>query len=144
MSRSFLMGGFVGGVVLFVWGAVSWMVLPWHNMTLNTFTDEDKVANVLIANAPVRGIYVYPGEAHVPGLSEDEKAKAETSDLVQRNQLWSEFADRRAKRIEVLNVELEDLGKAQTNTFKNDLAEREAVLLRSEATRRSSKRLVQH
>ncbi len=76
MARPLLIGGLVGGVVLFVWGAVSWMVLPWHNMTLNTFTNEDHVASVLNANTPNSGVYVYPGEAHEAGLSDDEQAKA--------------------------------------------------------------------
>ena len=37
-------GALFGGLTLFVWGFVSWTVLPWHNMTFSTFTDEDEVA----------------------------------------------------------------------------------------------------
>lgn len=49
-----------GGVVLFVWGFVSWAVLPWHNMVANKFTDEAAVSQALKANAPQQGVYFLP------------------------------------------------------------------------------------
>ncbi len=52
--------GIVGGIILFIWSAISWMVLPWHMTTLNTFKDEKAVATVLTANAPQSGVYVLP------------------------------------------------------------------------------------
>ena len=52
------------------------MGLPWHDMTLNAFTNEDEVAAVLSANAPVGGMYIYPGGGHEAGLSTEEKAEA--------------------------------------------------------------------
>ena len=45
-------------------------------MALNAFTNEDEVATVLRANAPVRGMYIYPGGGHEAGLSTEEKSKA--------------------------------------------------------------------
>ncbi|MBI1882582.1 MAG: hypothetical protein HYS08_00005 [Chlamydiae bacterium] len=69
-----LIGGVLGGVVLFIWGTVSWMVLPWHNTTMASFTNEAAVETALVANAPQQGIYVLPGnhslDAH---LSPEEK-----------------------------------------------------------------------
>ena len=50
----------VAGLVLFVWGFISWAVLPWHNMVANKFTDEAAVARVLKANSPQQGIYFLP------------------------------------------------------------------------------------
>ncbi len=29
MVKSLMLGGILGGAVLFAWGAISWMVLPW-------------------------------------------------------------------------------------------------------------------
>ena len=52
--------GIVGGIILFIWYAVSWMVLPWHASTLNGFKDEKAVSEVIIANAPQSGIYLLP------------------------------------------------------------------------------------
>lgn len=48
------------GVVLFVWGFISWAVLPWHDMVANKFIDEAAVAQVLKANAPQQGVYFLP------------------------------------------------------------------------------------
>jgi hypothetical protein len=54
-------GGILGGLTMFLWGMVSWTVLPWNRANLRAFTDEAAVAQVLVANAPVRGVYVVPG-----------------------------------------------------------------------------------
>ncbi|MDD9900217.1 MAG: hypothetical protein OXT65_04495 [Alphaproteobacteria bacterium] len=53
-------GMLLGAVIMFVWNAVSWMVLPWHNATLNTFQDEAAVAKALTDNAETSGIFTLP------------------------------------------------------------------------------------
>lgn len=58
--KSCIKGGILGGIVLFLWGVVSWMVLPWHMNTMNNFNDEGSVAAVIVANAPKSGVYVSP------------------------------------------------------------------------------------
>ncbi|MBI1870630.1 MAG: hypothetical protein HYS07_05470 [Chlamydiae bacterium] len=69
-----LIGGVLGGVVLFIWGMISWMVLPWHNSTMASFTNEAAVETALMANAPQQGIYVLPGCNHIDtSLSAEEK-----------------------------------------------------------------------
>lgn len=50
----------LAGIVLFVWGFVSWVVLPWHNMVANKFTNEAPVSQVLKENAPQAGVYYLP------------------------------------------------------------------------------------
>ncbi|KAA3633675.1 MAG: hypothetical protein DWQ08_01600 [Proteobacteria bacterium] len=50
----------VAGAVLFVWGFVSWAVLPWHMTVANQFTDEAAVSRVLAENAPRAGVYYLP------------------------------------------------------------------------------------
>lgn len=50
----------VSAVILLAWGAVSWMVLPWHQMVANQFTNESEVAETIEANAPKPGIYYLP------------------------------------------------------------------------------------
>ena len=47
-------------LVLFVWGYVSWTVLPWHNTVAHKFDSEDAVAEALKQNAPRAGIYYLP------------------------------------------------------------------------------------
>lgn len=50
----------LAGAVLFVWGFVSWVVLPWHNMVANKFTNETSVSQILKENAPQAGAYYLP------------------------------------------------------------------------------------
>jgi hypothetical protein len=50
----------VAGLVLFVWGFVSWVVLPWHMMVANKFANEAAVSQVLKDNAPRTGVYYLP------------------------------------------------------------------------------------
>ncbi len=97
MLRSAWKGALAGGVVLFVWGFVSWTILPWHDMTLSTFADEDEVARVVRANASGRGIYLYPGERHEPGMTpeEVEAAKQAVVDKMRRGPfLFVSYVDR--------------------------------------------------
>jgi hypothetical protein len=62
MAKKLVLGGVLGGVVLFVWSAISWMVLPWHNATIHQFANGDAVAQSVAANAPASGVYGYPNQ----------------------------------------------------------------------------------
>jgi uncharacterized membrane protein len=82
MTKSLILGSLLGGLVLFVWGAISWMALPWHLTTLNKFKDEAAVAQVLTANAARAGVYILPNvHKHEPGISEEQKKAAEAEGL---------------------------------------------------------------
>src|SRR5262245_12672403 len=59
MKRNLLLS-LLAGVVLFVWGFVSWVVLPWHMNVAKKFADETAVAQFLKQNAPEGGIYYLP------------------------------------------------------------------------------------
>ena len=39
MTTTLVKGTVLGGLALFLWGAVSWMVLPWHQATLLPFAN---------------------------------------------------------------------------------------------------------
>jgi len=43
----------LAALVVFAINALSWVVLPFHYQTTHKFTDEDAVAGVLKANAPI-------------------------------------------------------------------------------------------
>src|SRR3989442_1654297 len=78
MLKSLLLGGILGGLVLFAWGVVSWMLLPWHLATLEKFKDEAKVAQALTANATKSGVYLLPNvHKHEPGLPAAKAKRAE-------------------------------------------------------------------
>ena len=65
--KQMVLGGVLGGIVVFVWGMVSWMFLPFHHQSFQKFQNETMVQEVLVANAPKAGVYV------LPNLPEKEK-----------------------------------------------------------------------
>jgi multidrug efflux pump subunit AcrB len=71
MIKPLLLGGIGGGVLVFLWGAVSWMALPWHEATLKKFSNEDVVSVTLQAYAPEPGVYVLPNAGG--GTTAEEK-----------------------------------------------------------------------
>lgn len=74
MNVRFILAGVLAAAAMFAWGAISHMMLPWHEATMETFRDEDLVAEVLMKEAPHSGIYIAPmaGMAE-QGISADEK-----------------------------------------------------------------------
>lgn len=48
----------IGATVAFLWGFVSWELLPWHRM--DRFEDHAAVAKVIKENAPAHGLYLMP------------------------------------------------------------------------------------
>lgn len=65
MRTSLWKSALLGGLTVFVWTAVSWMVLPWHARTLHAFDHDVDVIRMLDFGAGNSGIYIYPaGAAH--------------------------------------------------------------------------------
>lgn len=50
----------VGGVIVFLWMMISWMILPMHKSMMNQFQDEGQVTSTVLEAAPKDGIYVIP------------------------------------------------------------------------------------
>ena len=65
MTQLFI-AGVLGGLVFFVWSAISWMALPWQRMVYKTFLDENEVARLIATQAPESGIYGLPAEPKYP------------------------------------------------------------------------------
>ena len=61
----------VGGVIVFLWFMISWMVLPMHKGQMNHFSDGSEVVSTILDAAPKDGIYVVPDWDTVAG-SEDK------------------------------------------------------------------------
>ncbi|MBT6842437.1 MAG: hypothetical protein HOA17_01400 [Candidatus Melainabacteria bacterium] len=61
------------GLAVFVWGMISWMVLPWHNMTVKSFTNEQTVQLSLLQNIDSKEPAIYS----LPAMS-SEKNKEQT------------------------------------------------------------------
>lgn len=60
MMRKVIKCGLIGGLVLFIWSAIFWMVFACHNKYMMSFSDERDVASVIVDNAPKSGIYILP------------------------------------------------------------------------------------
>src|SRR2546428_13605020 len=107
MLKSLLLGGILGGLLLFAWGVVPWMLLPWHLATLEKFKDEAKVAQALTANATKSGVYLLPNvHKHEPGMPEAKAKKAEAK---------GKKAETKRKKVEV------ERKKAETEGMKRML-----------------------
>lgn len=55
-----LLGGLVGGFILFVWGVIAWMVLPLHEASLRRISNEDSVIAALRSSMDTKGVYLFP------------------------------------------------------------------------------------
>jgi len=60
MRHHLIKGAIYGGIIVFIWGMISWMLIPWHGMTMMKFTNEKEVADIVHANTIEDGIYMLP------------------------------------------------------------------------------------
>ena len=70
----------LGGLILFIWNAVSWMVFPFHGNSLKNIPENALNMQALQANMPTDGVYHYPGlagEGSNKSLAEIETQLAE-------------------------------------------------------------------
>ena len=92
VAKKVILGAILGGLVYFVWGAVSWMALPWHNATLHGFKDPQVMKQVIVDQTVQDGMYVLPcAHAGMEGKSPEEvkaafeeamKEKSETGPFI--------------------------------------------------------------
>ena len=52
----------VAGIVIFMWGFISWTILPWTSTDVHVFTDQAQVMENLLDNSPDSGIYYIPAD----------------------------------------------------------------------------------
>ena len=64
-----LIGALVGGVMLFVWGFVSWVILDWHKTSGFQLPDEEEVVEALQDSETRDGVYWVPAPEHRPPLA---------------------------------------------------------------------------
>src|SRR5687768_2179158 len=82
MTGKIIKGGLLGGAVVFVWTAISWMALPWHMQTLSTLTDESAVLKAVRKAAPASGLYAVPNpHAWNPAATPEERKAVEDKGL---------------------------------------------------------------
>ncbi len=72
MSR-LLLAALVGGIIVFVWGSVSYLALPFHAQTMHTFPGERAELEAFFSRAPETGVYMYPGRVDAPAEAATDK-----------------------------------------------------------------------
>lgn len=77
----------IGGLIVFVWGILSWLVLPWHSYTIERFRNEADVAQVIRDNVLVDGVYVLPNvyDNKLPGSTQEVNDQLVVSDEIMHN-----------------------------------------------------------
>ena len=53
-------GALAGGIVAFMWSIFSWTAIGWPGKVFQSFSDEDKVAQVIHENTLQSGVYLLP------------------------------------------------------------------------------------
>ena len=82
MGKQLALGSILGAVILFVWSAIAWMLIPWPGQPLRKFTDEDAVLSAIKANAPRSGIYLLPNEpTRTPGMTDEQYKKLQQESM---------------------------------------------------------------
>jgi hypothetical protein len=79
MTKPLALGTLVGGVVLFIWGAIYHAALPTASLVFDRFGDEDAVASAVVAEAPRSGTYVLPWFPEGGDQAEMEAAQAKVA-----------------------------------------------------------------
>jgi hypothetical protein len=59
--KRILVAAVLGAFVMFIWGWISWAMLPWHNTTIPGLPNEDVVMEALKANITASAVYQFPG-----------------------------------------------------------------------------------
>ena len=78
MGKQLALGSILGAIVLFVWSAIAWMLIPWPGTPLRSFTNEDAVTQSITANAPRSGNYLLPNmPRRTPGMTDQQYAAAQ-------------------------------------------------------------------
>jgi hypothetical protein len=85
MLLTIFWGAIAGGAIAWIWGAISWMVLPWHHATFLSFTDEADIARVVLDGCPRSGVYGLPAPPRYPPGA--DKAAREAIDYAANRQM---------------------------------------------------------
>ena len=73
MIGKVLLGGLVGGIVVFVWGAISHMATPIGEMGIRQIPNEDKIVANMKESIREPGFYFFPGMENKANPSEAEQ-----------------------------------------------------------------------
>jgi len=73
--RQFLFGGLVGGILLFLCGALSWIVLPFNSASLHSASNEDAVLLSMKESMHAKAVYTLPAMPSKTGNAAADEAQ---------------------------------------------------------------------
>jgi hypothetical protein len=77
MTKQLALGALLGSIVLFIWSALAWMIIPWPGDPLRSFTNPDAIEQAIKTNAPQSGNYLLPNEVkRTSGMTDEQYKKA--------------------------------------------------------------------
>lgn len=76
MTKRIILGGVLGGIVLFLWSFVSHVLLPLGEVGLKGIPNEGAVLTVLRDNLKEPGFYFFPWMEKTPGMTKEQQAAA--------------------------------------------------------------------
>jgi hypothetical protein len=59
--KKILIGGVVGGIIVYIWSALAWVAIPVHKSSLHSIPNEDVVINAMRSTMKDGGVYIFPG-----------------------------------------------------------------------------------
>lgn len=78
MAKSVVLAGILGGLTIFAWACVAFLVLPLGEIGIRELPDEPAFLNAVRNNVPLPGLYFFPRGGLSPGATPaQEKAAAE-------------------------------------------------------------------
>lgn len=73
--KKIVFAGILGGIILWVWGFLSWVVLPLHQSAMHAVPNETEIIAALGRSLPEKGTYVFPmmpkGDAGLQGAAQE-------------------------------------------------------------------------
>jgi hypothetical protein len=70
--KQIFIAGLVGGVILYFWGFLAWVVIPLHTPAIHTIANEDAVVSSMNAGMSKKGVYMFPAQPPKGNTAETE------------------------------------------------------------------------
>jgi hypothetical protein len=84
--KKFIISSVVGAIIIFIWSALSWMILPVHTHSMRYTPKQDTIMKVLNSSSLEEGLYAMPSaDNRNLGMIKDGKYLKEMDDMNKQN-----------------------------------------------------------
>jgi hypothetical protein len=73
MAKKILLAGIIGGVIMFIWGAVAHMALGIGESSMKAMQNEEAVLAAMKENMKDSGLYLFPGGVPANDMTEEQE-----------------------------------------------------------------------